>query len=65
MYNPFNPEFLKWTLPPLKLHTSIVAKQGTVVKIGSVDPDEMANYEPSHLDLHCLQKYPSWSGLIT
>ena len=23
----------------------------------SVDPDEMAHHEPSHLDLHCLQKY--------
>ena len=23
----------------------------------SVDPDEMAHYEPSHLDLHCLQRY--------
>ena len=23
----------------------------------SVDPDEMAHNEPSHLDLHCLQKY--------
>ena len=22
----------------------------------SVDPDEMAHYEPSHLDLRCLQK---------
>ena len=22
----------------------------------SVDPDEMAHYEPSHLDLHSLQK---------
>ena len=22
----------------------------------SVDPDEMAHYEPSHLDLCCLQK---------
>ena len=22
----------------------------------SVDPDETAHYEPSHLDLHCLQK---------
>ena len=22
----------------------------------SVDPDEMAHYEPSHHDLHCLQK---------
>ena len=26
-----------------------------------VDPDEMAHYEPSHLDLHCWQKYPAWS----
>ena len=23
----------------------------------SVDPDEMANHEPSHLDLHCLHMY--------
>ena len=22
----------------------------------SADPDETAHYEPSHLDLHCLQK---------
>ena len=22
----------------------------------SVDPDEMGHYEPSRLDLHCLQK---------
>ena len=22
----------------------------------SIDPDEMAHYEPSHLDLRCLQK---------
>ena len=27
----------------------------------SVDPDETAHYEPSHLDLHCLQKYLYWS----
>ena len=26
----------------------------------SVDPDEMAHYESSHLDLHCLQKYMLW-----
>ena len=26
-----------------------------------VDPDETAHYEPSHLDLHCLQKYLPWS----
>ena len=23
----------------------------------SVDPDEMAHYEPSHLALHCLHRY--------
>ena len=28
----------------------------------SVDPDEMAHYEPSHLDLHCL---PFCSSLLT
>ena len=26
-----------------------------------VDPDERARYEPSHLDLHCLQRYMYWS----
>ena len=28
----------------------------------SVDSDEMAHYEPSRLDLHCLQKYLFWSA---
>ena len=28
----------------------------------SVYPDETAHYWPSHLDLHCLQKYPSERG---
>ena len=28
----------------------------------SVDPDEMAHYEPSHQDLHCLHKYLFWSA---
>ena len=36
--------------------------------INSVDPDETAHFEPSHLDLHCLHKYLYWSiglkGLI-
>ena len=26
----------------------------------SIDPDETAHYEPSHLDLHCLQRYWFW-----
>ena len=28
----------------------------------SVDPEETDHYEPSHLDLHCLQKYLYWSS---
>ena len=28
----------------------------------SVDPDEVARYESSHLDLHCLHKYLCWSA---
>ena len=27
----------------------------------SADPDETAHYEPSHLDLHCLNRYLYWS----
>ena len=27
----------------------------------SVDPDETARYEPSHQDLHCLQRHLCWS----
>ena len=27
----------------------------------SVNPDEMAIYESSHLDIYCLQKYRFWS----
>ena len=30
-------------------------------KKNSVYPDETAHYEPSHLDLHCLQRYWFWS----
>ena len=28
----------------------------------SIDPDDMAHYELSHLDLHCLQRYMKWSA---
>ena len=28
----------------------------------SVDPDETARYEPSHLELHCLHRYMFWSA---
>ena len=27
----------------------------------NADPDETAHHEQSYLDLHCLQKYLSWS----
>ena len=30
----------------------------------SVDPDETAHYEPSHQDLHCLQRYLIWSAVL-
>ena len=41
-------------------------KEGFLSKINnrmanSVDPDETAHYEPSHLGLHCLQRYLYWS----
>ena len=29
-----------------------------------VDPDDKACYEPSHLDLHCLQWYMFWSAML-
>ena len=29
--------------------------------VSSADPDETARYEPSHLDLHHLQRYPCWA----
>ena len=31
-------------------------------KANSVDPDETARYEPSHLDQHCLLRYLFWSA---
>ena len=30
--------------------------------VNSVDPDEAARYDPSHLDLHCLHRYWFWSA---
>ena len=30
----------------------------------SIDPDETAHYEPSHLDLHCLHIYRFWSAKL-
>ena len=49
------------------MDTSNVAKKGFQSKISnrltnSVDPDETARKEPSHLDLHGLQRCPCWSA---
>ena len=51
-----------WTLLSLDLDMSIVANQHVSQKLkirmaNSVDPDEIACYKPSCLDLHCLQRY--------
>ena len=58
---------MEWTLPSSKLVKSIVANRGFNKKINirmanSANPDEMARYEPSHLDLYCLQRYMYWSA---
>ena len=58
--NPFTPECLKWTLPSLNLDYIVANKFQSIINnrmANSEDPDEMAHYEPSHLDLHCLQGY--------
>ena len=48
------------------LDTSNAANRDIHQKINNrmannVEPDEMAHYEPSYLDLHCLQRYLFWS----
>ena len=63
LINPFTLEFLKLTLPSLNLDTSIVADRDlnkkSIIDWQSVDPD----YEPSHLNLHCLQRnLEGWKG---
>ena len=52
------PEFLKWTFSSLNMNTAFL-QLGIRFKnnnraANSADSDGMA-YEPSHLDLHCLQ----------
>ena len=62
---PFIPGFLKWIIPSLNLVRTIasfkVFSQNKNRMANSVDPDETAHYEPSHQDLHCLQKL-FWSA---
>ena len=53
-------EFLKLTLPSLNFGMSIFANRDVRNQhriANSVDLGETAHDEPSHLDLHCLQKY--------
>ena len=62
MVNPFTLEFQKWTLPSLYLVLSMVLIGFFLLKIinrlaNSVDQDETAHYEPSHLGLQCLNRY--------
>ena len=57
---------LIWTLPFLNFDLSTDA-EGFQSKIknktaNSVDPDEMAHSEMSHLDLHYVDKYWFWSA---
>ena len=57
----FIPEFAKLTLPSLNMVRTISLQIGVSFKnqnrmTSSVNPDETAHHEPSHQDLHCLQK---------
>ena len=64
---PFTLEFLKWTLPSLNLYTHRLLHIGVSVIIhyqsgNSVDFNETALDEPSHLDLPGLQRSLYWSA---
>ena len=57
--NPFIPEFLEWIFLSLNLDTTPFEKRGCVKlnnrMANSVDPDKTVRYEPSQLDMQCLQ----------
>ena len=57
-----SPEFLKWA--HLSQNSDTLLQIGFQSKVNNrnANPDETAHYEPSHLDLHCLQMYPCWSA---
>ena len=59
---------MKRFIPSLNLDKSTVENRD-VSKFknrmtNSVDPDETACYEPSHLDLHCLHRHLCWSAVL-
>ena len=65
--NPVFPEFLKWAFLSLNFGHIYCFSEGFESKISnrmanSVDSDELAHYEPSQLDLNCLQRYHYWSA---
>ena len=62
--NTFTPIFLKWTLPYLNLFQIYVYIKPKNKMANSTDSDEMAPDEPSHQDLHCLQRYLFWSAML-
>ena len=49
-------QIIKWTRPKGWVSTVTLSALWTQTDIfaNSVDPDETARYEPSHLDLYCL-----------
>ena len=49
-----------WTYPLFQIGMSVRNKNRMANSVDSADPDETANYEPSYLDIHCLQKYHAW-----
>ena len=69
-----SPKFLKWTWLSLNLDASIVANSDVCQKkkknkkknrmAKSVDPNEMACYKPSHLNVHCLLRFSFWSARL-
>ena len=65
-FNNSLPEYLNWTLPSLNLTMSAGGFQSKIETrmTNSVDPDETARHEPSHQDLHCLQRYLLWSARL-
>ena len=50
---------ISWTPRWHKIHGTFASPNHP--QANSVDPGDMAHYEPSHQDLHCLHRYLVWS----
>ena len=55
--NSFTPEFSMWTLPALYFYIPNFANKEIINWMANVDTGETSRYEPSHLDIYCLQSY--------